>query len=160
MQPRVRYSALFILIAGVGFICSSCRTTLNSANSLQADITEAVFRHVARPGSKVAEDSHELNLTHRVYFLQVDGQDPGREFLSRMQDLNAPVKPMSSSIKRGNYRYDAATGERGAAFYVRNIHRIGPNKARAEVDFNPGGVLRASGFVYQLVKKDGKWSVI
>ena len=148
-----------VLVAFV-VVCASCRTTPSSSSAVHTDIAEAVFRYVAQPALRSEEDSHELNLVHKVYFLRIDGRDPSPEFLRCLRDMNAPVKPLSSSVERGAYRYDARTGERGAAFYIHDIQLIGRKRATAGVDLNPGGALRASGSIYHLVMKDGKWVVV
>ncbi len=151
---------LLPLLVAATVVCTSCRTPLTSASPEYSDIAEALFRHLAQPAQVNDPDSHGVNLAHRVYFLDLDSRDPSPSFLSRLKDLNVPVEPLSASVHTNSYRYDRETGQRGAAFFIRNIRLLGHKAAEAEADTSPGGELRGSGFSYRLAKKDGKWVVV
>jgi hypothetical protein len=157
---RYMRRALLPIVIAVGVVCTSCRTPLTSASAEYFDIAEALFRHLAQPAQVNDPDSHGVNLAHKVYFLQLDSRDADASFLSRLKDLTVPVEPLSASVCMNSYRYDRETGQRGAAFYIQNIRLLGRNKAEAEADMNPGGVLRGSGFTYRLARKAGKWVVV
>ena len=77
---------------------------------------------MCRPEPVEKAESHNVNLVHKVYFLaEGDSQDPSPELLKRLGDLKTPVKPISAGEWKDFFVYDKATGERGAAFYVRSI---------------------------------------
>lgn len=151
---------LLPFVTALGLVCAGCRMPLPAASSDYSDIAEALFRHLAQPAQVNDPDSHEVNLAHKVYFLELDARDPDASFLSRLRDLNVTVEPLSASVHTNSYRYDRETGQRGAAFFIWNIRLLGRNTAEAETDISPGGVLRGSGFTYRLVKKDGRWVVV
>ena len=124
------------------------------------DILDAVFRHISHVEPVASEGSHYLNLSHKVYFVALsDSQDPSPRFIQRFRDYAVPVKPFSAALRKDSYVYDKVTGERGAAFYFRAISRLGRHKAEVEVDFAPGGGLSASGYLYRVVQREGKWRV-
>jgi hypothetical protein len=150
----------------VCLLCIGCSTDRhahitplqNDARSLEGreDIVEAVFRHMCQPEPVEKEVSHNVNLVHKVYFLAVrDSQDPSPELLKRLADLKAHVKPISAGEWRGFFIYDKMTGERGAAFYIRSISM----RSRDDAEVEAGG-LNASGPVYRVRLKSGKWRVV
>lgn len=152
----MRLFAFILLTALAGVGCSTTHTPVAKHD----DILEAVFRHIAQPAPVVDEDSHGVNLAHKVFFLAVeDSRDPSPELLQRLKDFSVSVKPMSASVRKDFYIYDRVTGERGAAFYIHSIQPVSWNKADVQADTNPGGALRGSGFIYRVVYRDGKWSV-
>ena len=151
---RILTFILLTALAGVG-----CRTTQTSVSD-RDDITEAVFRHIAQPAQVVDEDSHGVNLAHKVLFLSVDDfRDPDADLLRRLSDFCVPVKPISARVMKDSYSYDRVTGERGAAFYIHSIRRLSASKAEVQGDIDPGGGLRGSGYIYRVVYRGGKWSV-
>ena len=114
-----------------------------------------------RPESFERADSHTLNQVNKVYFVAfADSTDPSPEFIKRFAGLKTPVKPLSAGEWRQMFIYDKATGERGAAFYIQKITMHGRRSAEVEVALHPGGGLSASGLVYRVVQKNGKWVVI
>jgi hypothetical protein len=169
-----------VLLIGL-LVCASPRSFRNEAgpakaqvtplpieNSLGApsreirdDILEAVFRHMCRPEPIEKEVSHNVNRAHKVYFFGVgEKMDPPAEFLSRFKDISVPVKPISEGEWKEFYIYDRATGKRGAASYVNNIAMLSKDEAEVEAVLHPGGGLSASGPIYHLKRKSGKWAVI
>jgi hypothetical protein len=158
MMINMQRISLLVMLA-VGVVCTSCRTPLTPASSEYSEIAEALFRHLAQPAPMNDPDSHGINLVHRVYFLQVDSQDPSPSFLSRLKDLNVPVKPLSAGVHRDFYWYDK-TGQRAAVFYIQNVKLIGQSKAEADGDTSPGGPLQGSGFTYFLARKAGNWVIV
>ncbi len=125
------------------------------------DIIEVVFRHMCQPEPFEKEVSHNVNLVHKVYFLAVgDFQDPSPDLLKRLADLKSPVKPISAGEWKDYFIYDKATGERGAAFYVRSISMRSRDDCEVEAVIHPGGGLSASGPVYRVARRNGKWTVV
>ena len=155
----------------VCLLCISCTTSRpdhvtslpNDARSLEGreDIIEVVFRYMCQPEPVEKDVSHNVNLVHKVYFLGVgDSQDPSSELLKRLGDLKEPVKPISAGEWKDSFVYDKATGERGAAFYVRSISMRSHNDAEVEAVIHPGGGLSASGPIYRVTRKNRKWMVV
>ena len=135
----------------------------NDARSLEGreDIIEVVFRHMCQPEPVEKDVSHNVNLVHKFYFLAVgDSQDPSPELLKRLGDLKSPVKPISAGEWREFFIFDKVTGERGAAFYVRSISRRSRDDCEVEAVIHPGGGLSASGPIYRVTRKNGKWVVV
>jgi hypothetical protein len=123
-------------------------------------IMESVFRHMCQPEPVEKDVSHNVNRVHKVYFLMVgDSHDPSPEFLKRLSGLNAPVKPISEGKWKSFFIYDRVTGERGAAFYVKRITMISRDEADVEAVIHPGGGLSASGPIYRVTRKDGRWII-
>lgn len=135
----------------------------DNAQSLQGreDIIEVVFRHMCQPEPVENDVSHRVNLVHKVYFIALgDSLDPSAEFLARLADLKTPVKPISAGQRKDAFIYDKITEQRGAAFYVRNISMLSPDKCEVEAVIDPGGGLSASGPIYTVTRKNGKWTVV
>jgi hypothetical protein len=135
----------------------------NDARSLESreDVIEVVFRHMCQPEPVEKDVSHNVNLAHHVYFLALgDSQDPSPEFLKRFADLKSPVKPISAGEWRAFFIYEKTTGERGAAFHVRSISMRSRDDCEVEVVIHPGGGLSASGPIYRITRKNGKWTVV
>ena len=153
-----------LLFAGCATHRNDRITPLQSdARSLEGreDIIEVVFRHMCQPEPVEKEVSHDVNLVHKVYFLAVgDSQDPNPELLKHLADLKSPVKPISAGEWKDFFIYDKATGERGAAFYVRSISMLSNDDCEVEAVLHPGGGLSASGPIYRVKRKSGRWVVI
>jgi len=124
------------------------------------DIAEAVFRHMCQPEPVEEDVSHNVNQIHKVYFFAFgDSADPTPEFMSRFSDFKVPVKPLSAGVWREMFVYDRVSGERGAAFYIEKVTMLGRDKAEVEAVLHPGGGLSASGPVYRISRRSGKWIV-
>ncbi len=129
-----------------------------SDQQLREDITEAVLRHMCQPGP--TDISHPLTREHKVYFLSISQwYDPRAGFLKRLNDLGAPVKPISAGEWSGGFIYDRATRERGAAFQIDRITMLSDDEADVDAVVQPGGPRSSCGWFYRLNRKDGKWVV-
>jgi len=114
-------------------------------------IMESVFRHMCQ---------EPLEKDYKVYFLGVGySHDPTPEFLKRLSELNAPVKPISVGKWGRFYIYDRLTRERGIAIYIRRITMISGDEAEVEARIDSGGRLSASGPIYSVTRKNGRWVV-
>jgi hypothetical protein len=130
-----------------------------SDQQLREDITEAVLRHMCQPGP--ADISHPITREHKVYFLSISQwYDPRAGFLKRLNDLGAPVKPISAGEWSGGFIYDRATRERGAAFQIDRIAMLSDDEADVDAVVQPGGPRSSCGWFYRLNRKDGKWVVV
>ncbi len=106
----------------------------------------------------VSQSVHRVN---EVYFLSFgDSADPNPEFMRRFSDFEIPVKPISAGVWRGRFIYDKVSGEGGAAFYVKDIFMLSRDEAEVVAIIRPEGGLSASGMVYRVFRKSGKWTVI
>lgn len=125
------------------------------------DIAEAVFRHMWQPEPVEQDVSHSDHRAHEVYFLAFgDSTDPNPEFMRRFSDFKIPVKPISAGVWRGKFIYDKASGEGGAAFHVKEIFMFNQDEGEVVAVIHPEGGLSASGLVYRVSRKSGKWAVI
>ena len=125
------------------------------------NIAEVVFRHMCQPEPVEKDVSHNVNPVHEVYFLSFsDSTDPNPEFMRRFSDFKIPVKPISAGVWRGMLIYDKVSGEGGAAFCVEIITMLSQDEAEVEAVIHPEGGLSASGLVYRVSRKSGKWTVI
>ena len=150
----------FVFVVACFFSCG-CISPQNVSGSSHDDIAEAVFRYMFRPEPFDKEVSHSINQVHKVYFIAfADSVDPSAEFLKRFDDIKTPVKPLSAGDRRQMFIYDKAAGERGAAFYIQKITMHGRGNAEVEASLHPGGGLSASGLIYRVAQKNGKWIVI
>ncbi len=121
---------------------------------------EAVVRHMSQPGSTAKDISRPVNRDHKVYFLSISQwYDPRADFLKRLNNLGAPVKPISAGEWRGQFIYDRVTGEKGAAFYIERITMRSDEEADVDVVIHPGGPRSSCGWFYRLNRKDGRWVV-
>src|SRR5436190_2258617 len=93
-----------------------------SDQQVREDIMEAVFRHMCQPAPVEKDLSRPVTRDHKVYFLSTSvWSDPPPSFLKRLNNLGAPVKPIAAAQWSGDFVYDRATGERGAAFSIERV---------------------------------------
>lgn len=124
------------------------------------NIAEVVFRHMCQPEPVEKDVGHSVHREHEVYFLSFgDSTDPNPEFMRRFSDFKTPVKPISAGVWRGMLIYDKVSGENGAAFYVERISMLSQDEAEVEAVIHPEGGLSASGLIYRVSRKSGKWTV-
>jgi hypothetical protein len=124
------------------------------------DIMEAVFRQMCQPEPVEKDLSRPVNQDHKVYFLSINfWYNPSAELLKRLNNLGAPVKPITAGEWRGDFIYDRMTGERGAAFYIERITVLSDDEADVDAVIRPGGPKSARGWFYRLHRKDGRWVV-
>jgi hypothetical protein len=140
---------------------SGCASHQLTAVADHDNIAEAVFRHMCQPEPVEKDVSPSAHQAHEVYFLSFgDSTDPNPEFLRRFSDFKIPVKPISAGVWRGRLIYDKVSGEGGAAFYVKDILMLSQDEAEVVAVIHPEGGLSASGLVYRVYRKSGKWTVI
>ena len=160
-MTRVNKAMKYFSVTVACLLLCGCVSSRIISSSDHDDIAEAVLRHMFRPEPFEREVSHAVNQIHKVYFVAfADSADPSPEFIKRFDDLKLPVKPLSTGEWRRMFIYDKATGERGAAFYIEKITMHGRRTAEVKAALHPGGGLSASGLVYRVVQKNGKWVVI
>ena len=80
--------------------------------------------------------------------------------MRRFSDFIIPVKPISAGVWRELFIYDKVSGEGGAAFYVKEIFMLNQDEVEVVAVIHPEGGLSASGLVYRVFRKSGKWTVI
>ena len=147
------------------------------------DIHEAIIRRqveswyheetTART-SDATEQSVAEALNFKVIFVEIDGRDPNKEFLKRLQDIPRIIKKKSDSkIHRVSVAWllrhprpildtvtvvDKATRQPGIIFSAYKIHWLGEDSVEVE-----GGYYCASqcaGFwLYRLQRESGKWII-
>ena len=131
-----------------------------SDQQVREDIMEAVFRHMCQPGPVEKDLSRPVTRDHKVYFLSTSvWSDLPPSFLKRLDNLGAPVKPIAAAQWSGDFVYDRATGERGAAFSIGRITLRSNDEADVDAVVQPGGRRNSCGWFYRLYRKDGRWMV-
>ena len=123
------------------------------------NIAEAVFRYMCQPEPDEKDVSSNVNRDEVSFLSFSNATDPSPEFLRRFSDLQIPVKPISAGEWRGTLIYDKMSGEGGAAFYIEKISMLSRDEAEVEAVVHPGGGLSASGLIYHVSRKGGKWTV-
>ena len=113
--------------------------SITSAEAL--DIAEATFRY--QFGHNVSAQRERAP----VYFLRLFDKDPPSTFLARFKDHKPPVKNDS----------EFAIGK-GLKFSVERIKRVSQTKVEVSGGYYEGW-LSASGNLYTLELKDGRWIV-
>jgi hypothetical protein len=131
-----------------------------SEKQQREDIMEAVFRHMCQPSPVEKDLSRPVTRDHKVYFLSTSvWTDPPPAFLKRLNNLDAPVRPIAAGEWSGEFIYDRETRERGAAFYIEYITMVSDEEANVDAVIQPGGRRSSCGWFYRLHRKDGKWVV-
>ena len=118
----------------------------------QDDIREAVFRY------EFENNASGQKRNAKVYFLSL-GKDKETDdaFIARFKDHKPPVKKRSQS-KEDFEVFDKETGERGLIFSAVTIKVVDANKVKVDGGYYEAQ-LSASGDVYTVERKDGKWIV-
>jgi hypothetical protein len=93
----------------------------------------------------------------------VDGKeqagDPSSTHLARLQQAHANVRKGSACTRgRGRPATESATGAKAVVFDIGPVEARGDGEARAAAGFSRGG-WGASESEYDVVKKDGAWTV-
>lgn len=118
------------------------------------DIREAVFRY------QFVHNNRGLRGVD-VFFLALgQNTDPSQEFLKRFAGHTPPVKPVSACrIDPLRGVFDKDTGKGGLVFRVEGIAWVNDKKVEVEGGYYRNG-LAASGNVYTVESKSGKWVVV
>ena len=117
------------------------------------DVAEAVFRY---------QFDHNASGKQRdvdYFFLTLAEGDPPQEFLERFATEKPPVLPKSLSIysyREGHQHWEL--GGRGLSLRISSIKWLDANTAEVKGGYLEGAVS-ASGNVYRVERRDGKWSV-
>ena len=135
-----------MLVLGVLIVAS----LLPIATVSYDDIREAAIRHHLR--NTTAQDT---------YFIQIDGADPGQEFLARFQDVPWKVKPASRARFRepGHAVFDPEDGADSMILEVGDIAWGSPWHVTISYGYyvaNRG----AAYYRYWMVWKFGRWVVV
>ena len=117
------------------------------------DVAEAVFRY---------QFDHNASGRQRnadYFFLTLAEGDPPQELLERFATEKPPVLPKSLSIysHREGHKHWELEG-RGLGFRISSIKWLDANTAEVKGGYLEGGTS-ASGNVYRVERRDGKWSV-
>jgi hypothetical protein len=138
-------AALFLGVAFAPLAASS------QSSADEDQIREAIVRY------QIAKE----NLKAEVYFLSVEGKDPGDSLLKRLADLNPPVKRKSFCKKTKDAVstiVEVKTEKIGVLFEQGAIRRVSETKADVPGGYLCGSLCSANG-VYHLTARDGRWVV-
>ncbi len=105
------------------------------------DIIEAVFRYQYE--TNVANPNQNLS----TFFLEVFHTDAPPEIIDRFDGMKPPVRKRSA-FEKG----------KGIIFRIESIERTGADSAEVNGGYYQSG-LSASGDVFTVVRKDGRWVV-
>jgi len=118
----------------------------------QDDIREAVFRY------EFENNASGQKRNAKVYFLSLGkDKEPDDAFIARFKGHKPPVKKRSQSSGELEV-FDKETGERGLIFSAVMIKVVDANKVKVDGGYYEAE-LSASGDVYTVERKDGKWIV-
>lgn len=151
-KPLSWMLCLVVILAG----CASSQTARTKEH---LDIMEAVFREICKPAQSSKENGLDSNRLPQVYFLGVGTVDASPELLQRLNGLPAPAKPASAGRWNNGFIYDRSTGALGFSLRIRRITKITEGECEVEVEKRSGGGLDASGTVYRVIRKEGRWIV-
>ena len=146
---------LLFLVALASSGCGS-----DEARQVQEDnIRETVFRYQFTNNAAHGPATIEKRIV--AFYLSVGekDQDPSDEFMKRFVDHKPSVRKVSACSTKKLRVEDKQTGERGLIFHVRSIQWISAIKVEVKGGYYEDG-RSASGDIYTVVKKDGKWNVI
>jgi hypothetical protein len=113
--------------------------TWNEAKS--ADVCEALFRF------QFLHNKSAVQQKAKAYFLSIEGKDPANEFLARFKRHQPEVR-LGSAFQEGE----------GLKFRIESLTWIDDSTVEARGGYYEGN-LSASGNLYRIVRKDGKWIV-
>jgi hypothetical protein len=115
------------------------------------DIREAVFRYRInqRPGG--------------LFFLGIEGKDPGDAFMARFASVDQKVGKISQSYFKldppPGWLRDRSTDQQGVLFSVGHIRWLSPHRVEVRGGMYCGGLCADAG-VYRLEKKEHGWIVV
>jgi hypothetical protein len=152
MKALAAISLLLGCLLVLGFQENVPRSKVELTATDLDDIREAVFRY------QFEHYAAGRQRRVKVYFLSFgDDKEPDDTFLARFKDHKPPVKKRSQS-KGGFEVTDKETGKRGLIFSAVTIKVVDANKVQVDGG-SYEGVRSASGNVFTVERKDGKWLV-
>jgi hypothetical protein len=96
----------------------------------------------------------------KVYFLAVNGSDPGDAFIIRFAASTPPVKRRSECIESAFVGVcDRATGELGLIFEIGAIRWQSESMVEVDGGYYEDG-LSGSGNTYYVERRGGRWEVV
>ncbi len=105
------------------------------------EVFEAFFRYIFDNNYSAAQQKAKM------YFIEIDGENPSRNFLKRF-DKHSPEVRKGSQYRQGE----------GLLFWLKFTTWIDNNTVKVQGGYDESG-LSGSSAPYLLKKKDGKWSV-
>jgi hypothetical protein len=152
------YCALLLLTLGG---CShktkppdSTPTRVLQTENVEDDIYEAVFKDMVhyRPPDRAAPSDH--------FFLEVEGQGLGSDFLGRFAGMEAHVRPLSASTTTaGGQVVDVETKKPGIRLNAGRITWRNDRTAVVLADYLARPLSGNLGFEYTIELQDGWWVV-
>lgn len=146
MKLRIVFLTLLL------FCSSFANTEVTSRKTAEEDIRDCVFRY------QFTHNASGQQKGAKVYFLAINSADPSEAFMSRFQGHQPPVKKRSLAETDGQGVRDKATGAPGLVFNSGKITWPSDHVATVEGGYFEAG-LSASGNVYTVEKRKGKWVV-
>lgn len=153
----------FLKTTAVLFLAIACRGDVAAERECEADIQEAVLRHLFQT---------RLVPAH-FYFIRVGNGDPTAEFMKRFSNDHPPVRPDSEAevgrvmVELGEGRgqeprlgvVDRRSGKQGVSFSVGNVRWLGVDKAEVtgSIFVAPLGGM---GFLFRVGKRGATWVVL
>lgn len=138
-----RWKYLIAAVLLVGLACAGYFTYVWPTASMtdeEWDICEAVLRHQIFKSAAAGRGK-------AAAYVKVQGRNPTGAFLDRFRDHEPPVRAGWQFSFRG-----------GVQYHIGVIERMGEDAAAVSGGYYEGN-LSASGNIYYVVRKDGKWVV-
>lgn len=103
--------------------------------------------------------ARELN--YRIYFISINGRDPGNDFVKRFQDLPRQIRKVSQCKRKKRFLgwvVDKKTKQNGIVFSADSIRWLTPDQVEVDGGYHCGK-LCGGGEVFSMQLQDGKWVV-
>lgn len=169
-RTGVMFAIFALFVCTTALIAQSAKDKLRLAT--EDDIREVVLRYQMEAwakggddGEKEAKDETEkaiaAHLNFPVFYISIDDKDPSDAFLERFKNFPRAVKRASESEIDKQHRnavVDKVTHRPGIVFRVEKIRWHGANSVEVEGGYFCDG-LCASGEIFKLRRKQGKWIV-
>ncbi len=149
----IAHLLFLVAFASSGFAADKAR------QGQEDKIREVVFRYQFTNNAAHGPATAEKRIA--AFYLSVGerDQDPSDEFMQRFAEHKPSVRKVSACSTKKMRVEDKQTGQRGLIFHVRSIKWISDTKVEVRGGYYEDG-LSASGNIYTVVEKDGKWRVI
>ena len=100
-------------------------------------------------------------LNYRIYFISVNGKDPGNDFVKRFQDLPRQIRKVSQCKQKKRFLgwvVDKKTKQNGIVFSADSIRWLTPDQVEVDGGYHCGK-LCGGGEIFSMQLQDGKWVV-
>lgn len=146
------------------------RSTSQTRHGDEQDIFEAVIRaqmkdwyrkdeNVEAETMSKADRGVSKRLKFPIFFVSINGKDPGDEFINRFRDVPRTIRKASSAkVVKPHTPTDRTTGMTGIVFDAANIDWLSDDTVEVEGGYYCGGLCAADS-TFQVHRENDKWIV-